>query len=76
MTRAERKEESYVGEPIVNSGYYLQLVELIPREPKKLNIKKSSVEDPLAKFRSLSSVALPSLDCLRRPRAANLIKLV
>ena len=52
-----------------NYGYLLQLVKLIPRQPTKLNIKMSSVGEPLAKFWLLFSVALPSLDCLGRPRA-------
>ena len=34
-----------------------------------LNIKKSSVGEPLAELRLLSSVAPPLLDSLRRPRA-------
>ena len=41
-----------------------------------LNIKKSSVGEPLAKFRLLSMVAPPLLDCLRMPGAANWIRLV
>ena len=53
-----------------NYGCYLQLVELIPRLTNKLNIKNISVGEPLAKFWLLSSVAPPSLDFLRRPRAA------
>ena len=57
------------GNPLQNSGYLLQLVKLIPRQPNKINIKKSSVGEPLAKFRLLSSVAPPPLDCLRRPIA-------
>ena len=64
------------GDSLKNYGCSLQLVELIPCQPKKLNIKKSSVGEPLEKFLSLSSVASPSLDCLRRPRAANLIRFV
>ena len=46
----------------------LQLVELILRPPKKLNIKRSSVGEPLANFRLLSSVAPPLLDCLMSKR--------
>ena len=57
------------GNALQNSGCSLQLVELIPHQPKRLNIKKSSVGEPLAKFRLLSSVVPPLLDCLRRPRA-------
>ena len=66
----------YVAETIYLLFCLLQLVELIPRRPKKLNIKKSSVGEPLEKFWSLSSVTPPFLDCLRRQRAANLIRLV
>ena len=53
-----------------NSGFLLQLVELIPGQPKKLNIKKISVGEPLTKLWLLSLVAPPSLDCLMRARAA------
>ena len=62
--------------PLQNYSCSLQLVKLIPRQPNKLNIKKISVGEPLAKFQLLYSVAPPLLGCLRRPRAATLIKLV
>ena len=52
-----------------NSGCLLQLVELIPRQPNKLDRKKISVGKLLEKFRLFSSVVSPSLDYLRRPRA-------
>ena len=58
-----------MGNPLQNSGCFLQLVELIPRRPNKLNIKKSSVGEPLTKLRLLYSVTPPLLDLLRRPRA-------
>ena len=60
--------------PLQNSGCSHWLVELISRRPKKLNIKKSSVGKPLAKFRLLSSVLPSLLNCLRRPIAANWIR--
>ena len=56
--------------PLQNVGCLLQLVELIPRQPKKLNEKKIAVWEPIAKFRLLSSVAPPLLGCLGSPRAA------
>ena len=70
------KKRAWWGNPLQTSGCYLQVVELIPRQPKKLNIKKISVGEPFVKFRLLYSVASPSLDFLRRPRSANLIRLV
>ena len=73
VNRAEEKRATW-GDPLQNSGYLLHLLKLIPRRPNKLNIKKSSVGEPLAKFWLLSSVALPLFDCLRRPRAAYLIR--
>ena len=71
-----KKKERSVGEHLENSGCFLQLVELIPCRPNKLNIKKSSVGKPLAKFWLLSSAASPLLDCLMRPRAARWFGLV
>ena len=40
-----------------NYGFSLQLVELIPLRPKKLNIKKSSVGETLEKSRLFPSVS-------------------
>ena len=71
-----KSKRAWWGYPLKNSGCSIQLVELIPRHLKKINIKKSSVGESLEKFRLLSSVALPSLDRLRRPRAANFIRFV
>ena len=65
----EGKKRDTWGNPFQNSGCLLRLVELIPRQPNKLSIKKSSVGEPLAKFRLLSLVVMPLLDCLRRPKA-------
>ena len=48
-----RKKRARWGNPLQNSGYLLQLVELIPHHPDKINIKKSSVGEPLSKFRVL-----------------------
>ena len=69
-----KKNRARWGNPLQNFGFLLQLVELIPRWPKKLNIKNISVGEPLAKFQLLSSVAPPLMDFLRRPRAANWIR--
>ena len=69
-------ERAWWGYPLQNSGCSLQLVELIPRQLKKLNIKNISVGEPLEKFQLLSSVAPPSLDFPRIPRSANFIRLV
>ena len=74
--KSDRKKRARWGNLLKNSGCFLQLLELIPSQPKKLNIKKISVVEPLAKLRLLSSVALPLLDFLMRPRADNLIRLV
>ena len=53
------KNRAWSGNPLQNSGCSLQLVELIPRRPNKLNIKKISLGEPLEKFWLLSSVAPP-----------------
>ena len=68
LNREEGENRATWGNPLQNSGCSIQLVELIPHRPKKLNIKKISVEEPLAKLRSFSSVAPLSLDFLRRTR--------
>ena len=70
VNQAEKKKIATCGNPLQNYGCLLQLVELIPLQPKKLNIKKSSMVETLAKSRLLYSVAPPLLDFLRRPRAA------
>ena len=69
MNRADKKRAMW-GNPLKSFGCLLQLVELIPCPPNKLNIKKSSVEEPLGKFWLLSSVAPPFMDCRRRPIAS------
>ena len=68
-----RKKRARWGNPLKISGCSLLLVELVPRQPKKL---KSAMGELVSKLRFFSSVAPPSLYCLRRPRAANCIRLV
>ena len=70
MNWAEKKDRVILGEPLQKSGYSLPLVKLISCRPKKLNMKKFSVGEPLEDFQLLSSVAPTLLDCLGRPRSA------
>ena len=64
MNQAEKKKESYVGEPLVKLWLFalVSVTDIMSTEGNKY--KNISVGETLAKLWLLSSVAPPLLDCL------------
>ena len=58
-----------MGEPLAKFWLFASVSGIDNTPNKDIKYKKSSVREPLAKFRLLSSVAPTSLDYLRRTKA-------